>query len=78
MQNNSTARQLEYVAAMLSIARLYISPGHNFYLPRHAGIRALRVDGHGLCPGAKDAMKGRGGLRARILTDRILQVDAPA
>lgn len=29
-------------------------------------------------PGAKDAMKGRGGLRARILTDGILRVDDAA
>lgn len=29
-------------------------------------------------PGTKDAMKGRGGLRARILTDGLLRVDSPA
>jgi hypothetical protein len=28
------------------------------------------------CEGAESAMKGRGGLRARILTDGLLRVDA--
>ena len=30
------------------------------------------------CPGAEAALKGRGGLRARILTDGILRVTVPA
>jgi len=29
------------------------------------------------CPGAEEALKGRGGLRARILTDGILRCDPP-
>jgi MOSC domain-containing protein YiiM len=28
------------------------------------------------CPGACDALKGRGGLRARILSDGVLRVDS--
>ena len=31
---------------------------------------------YAFCEGAEAALKGRGGLRARILTDGILRVDA--
>ena len=40
MQNNSTTRHFEYVDDMLSIARIYLSPGHNFF-GRH-GLEAER------------------------------------
>ena len=33
------------------------------------------VDEPAFCNGAEAAMKGRGGIRARILTDGLLQVD---
>ena len=38
-------------------------------LPRPGRMRALLLDGPGLRPGAEDALKGRGGLRAEILTE---------
>jgi MOSC domain-containing protein YiiM len=169
MQNNSTAAAFAYPGFMLSIARIYLSPGHNFFgryglepgthptlsvpeveclagkglvgdrffdykdeylgqvtffawetyadlcaqfgvtdkdpgvfrrnvITRGADLNALigkefEIQGvhfrgtqesspcewmdSAFAPGAKKAMEGRGGLRARILTDGLLRVDAP-
>jgi hypothetical protein len=154
MQNNSTPPAFAYGEVMLSIARIYVSPGHNFFgrhgepPGEHPTLSVPEVEcfaGRGLtgdrffawetyedlcrqfavtdkdpgvfrrnvitlgadlnaligkefevqgitffgtqesapcewmdtafAPGAKNAMKGRGGLRARILTDGILRVN---
>jgi MOSC domain-containing protein YiiM len=170
MQNNFAAARFAYVGKMLSIARIYISPGHNFFgrhgleagthptlsisevecvagkgltgdrffgykddyagqvtffawetyedLCRQLGVtdkdpgvfrrnivtrgadlnsligKEFEIQGvsfsgakestpcdwmdSAFAPGAKDAMLGRGGLRARILTNGLLRVDESA
>lgn len=64
---------------MMHIHHLFISPGHNYFGVRFAGVEECKPcywmnqtlgDAR-----AENWLKGRGGLRARVLTDGILQRD---
>ncbi len=61
----------------------------NDLVGREFEVQGVRFAGHSECspcywmdrafaPGAEEALKGRGGLRARILTDGVLRADAGA
>jgi MOSC domain-containing protein YiiM len=60
----------------------------NELIGREFEIQGIRFEGVAECspcywmdqafgPGAEEALKGRGGLRARVLSDGVLRVDAP-